>query len=171
MFGQGDLRIVILHLLEEKPRHGYEVIKALEERSGGTYAPSAGAVYPTLTMLEEMGYASSADDGGKKVYSITAAGRDFLRENQSTADDLFERLGEIGATVFSDGMREIGRAFGHLAKATFSASRRHLRDDVTTGKILEILEKASADIEAVLRGAGNGPAPRDGEPRGEPPAS
>src|SRR6476469_8392267 len=72
MFEQGDLKYVILQLLEEKPRHGYEIIKALEERFGGAYSPSAGTVYPTLTLLEDLGYARvTFAAGGKKVYSIT----------------------------------------------------------------------------------------------------
>jgi DNA-binding PadR family transcriptional regulator len=83
MFEQGGLKFVILRLLEEKPRHGYEIIKELEERSGGRYTPSPGTVYPTLTMLEEMGFASAAvEEGGKKVYSITDAGRQHLAENK-----------------------------------------------------------------------------------------
>src|SRR6187399_3114290 len=72
MFDQGDLKYVILQLLEEKPRHGYEIIKAIEERFGGAYAPSPGTVYPTLTMLEDMGHARvEPEEGGKKVYHIT----------------------------------------------------------------------------------------------------
>src|SRR5579862_740445 len=73
MFEQGDLKYVILQLLSEKPRHGYEVIKALEERLGGAYSPSPGAVYPTLTMLEDLGYArATTEESGKKIYEITA---------------------------------------------------------------------------------------------------
>src|SRR6266481_6377111 len=83
MFEQGDLKFVILRLLDEKPRHGYEIIKELEERSGGRYTPSPGTVYPTLTMLEDMGFASATvEEGGKKVYSITDAGRQHLSENK-----------------------------------------------------------------------------------------
>src|ERR1700687_1639575 len=75
MFDQGHLKFVILQLLDEKPRHGYEIIKELEERSGGRYSPSPGTVYPTLTLLEEMGYATATlEEGGKKVYAITESG-------------------------------------------------------------------------------------------------
>jgi len=87
MFEQGGLKFVILRLLDEKPRHGYEIIKELEERSGGRYTPSPGTVYPTLTMLEDMGFASAAvEEGGKKVYSITDAGRQHLTENKGAVD-------------------------------------------------------------------------------------
>jgi DNA-binding PadR family transcriptional regulator len=168
MFGQGDLKVVILQLLEEKPRHGYEIIKAIEEKSGGAYTPSAGAVYPTLTLLEDMGHAMSSEQNGKKVYTITAAGREHLAANQSTADDVFERIGDLGATVFSEGMREVGRAFGHLTKAAFGASREHVRDPETSRRILEVLERASREIESILRGPA--PKPEAAPPQETPPA-
>lgn len=151
MFEQGDLKYVILQLLAEKPRHGYEIIKELEEKSGGVYAPSAGAIYPTLTLLEDMGFAtSSQESGGKKVYTITDAGRAYLLENQSTVDDVFERLGEFGSAFFSDSMREVGKAFGHIARATFRASPEHLRDSETSRRILEVLQRASREIDDIL---------------------
>src|SRR5215813_7540665 len=82
----GDLQLVLLALLAERPSHGYELIKALEERSGGFYSPSPGMIYPALTWLEEMGYASVAAEGAKKLYSITDAGRGYLKNNQDAAD-------------------------------------------------------------------------------------
>jgi DNA-binding PadR family transcriptional regulator len=95
VFESGDLRFVLLALVAEKPSHGYELIKAIEEKLGGGYAPSPGVVYPTLTLLEEMGYASiEAQDGGKKLYTVTAAGRAFLAENKRTVDGLFTRMDE-----------------------------------------------------------------------------
>jgi DNA-binding PadR family transcriptional regulator len=161
MFEQGDLKYVILQLLAEKPRHGYEIIKALEEKSGGVYAPSAGAIYPTLTLLEDMGYATATqEDGGKKVYTITEAGRAYLEENKSTVDDVFERIGDISAAVFSDSMREVGRAFGHIVRSTFGASPEHLRDSDTSRRILEVLERASREIDEILRH----PKPSPGSP-------
>ncbi len=151
MFGQGDLKVAILQLLAEKPRHGYEIIKAIEEKSGGAYTPSAGAVYPTLTMLEEMGHATAAETDGKRIYTITGAGREFLAQNRTTADDIFERISEIGATVFSDGMRDVGRSFAHVAGAIFGASREHLRDPDTSARIREVLERTSREIEEILK--------------------
>jgi DNA-binding PadR family transcriptional regulator len=102
-FGMGrklasaDLQLLILRLLEEKPRHGYEVIKELDERSKGFYVPSPGMVYPALTYLEEIGHATVEADGTRKLYSITAAGQAQLEANRSTADGLlaqFERVGD-----------------------------------------------------------------------------
>jgi DNA-binding PadR family transcriptional regulator len=102
-FGMGrklasaDLQLLILRLLEEKPRHGYEVIKELDERSKGFYVPSPGMVYPALTYLEEIGHATVQADGTRKLYSITEAGQAQLEANRSTADGLlaqFERVGD-----------------------------------------------------------------------------
>jgi DNA-binding PadR family transcriptional regulator len=83
-FGKGDLKYVILDLLKEKPSHGYEIIRAIENRFGGLYSPSAGSVYPTLQLLEDMGYVTSAEQDGKKIYTITEAGVKFLKESEDT---------------------------------------------------------------------------------------
>ncbi|TKB71050.1 MAG: PadR family transcriptional regulator, partial [Mesorhizobium sp.] len=82
MLADGDLKLITLSLLAEAPRHGYDIIKALEERTSGFYSPSPGVVYPTLTFLEEAGYAVSAAEGNKKVFSITEAGQAHLNENR-----------------------------------------------------------------------------------------
>src|SRR6202050_330582 len=82
----GDLQLVLLALLSERPSHGYELIKALEERSGGFYSPSPGMIYPALTWLEEVGYASVAAEGAKKLYTITATGQEYLSDNPESAD-------------------------------------------------------------------------------------
>jgi len=92
MFERGDLKYVILDQLKDKPAHGYELIKALEERFGGFYTPSPGAVYPTLQMLEDMGYVSSLSQDGRKVYSITDAGRSFMTERQPQVDGALDGI-------------------------------------------------------------------------------
>jgi DNA-binding PadR family transcriptional regulator len=92
----GDLQLVLLALLGERPSHGYELIKALEERSGGFYSPSPGMIYPALTWLEEVGYASVAAEGTKKLYSITDAGREYLKDNQDAAAAMLGQLEHIG---------------------------------------------------------------------------
>src|ERR1700728_1795764 len=94
-FGMGrklasvDLQLLILVLLADKPRHGYEIIKALDERSKGFYVPSPGMVYPALTYLEEIGHAVVEADGTRKLYHITDPGKDYLKENQAKADALY----------------------------------------------------------------------------------
>lgn len=148
MFDQGDLKFVILQLLEAKPRHGYEIIKELEERSGGRYTPSPGTVYPTLTMLEDMGYATiEAEAGGKKVYSITDEGRAYLTENKQTADDVFERLSELGASIFGDGIRPAHEAMGSLGRAYWRATMRQPASGETISKVIDILKRAAGEIE------------------------
>jgi DNA-binding PadR family transcriptional regulator len=101
MFGHGDLRLVLLSLIAEKPRHGYDLIRAIEEKFGGAYAPSPGAVYPTLTLLEEQDYiVAEAKSGTKKLYQITDAGRAFLKENAVALKGIQSRM-DLAAHAFS----------------------------------------------------------------------
>ena len=94
-FAHGDLRLVILQLVAEKPRHGYEIIKAIEERVGGAYSPSPGVIYPTLTLLEEMGQTTVSDgENGKKLHAITAEGRAYLDANRASVEALMARMNE-----------------------------------------------------------------------------
>ena len=154
MFEQGDLKYVILQLLEEKPRHGYEIIKALEERFGGMYSPSAGTVYPTLTLLEDLGYARvSVEEGGKKIYSITDEGKAYLSTNRSAVDDIFDRIGEFGSAFLSDAMMEINRAFKDVGQATYRGTPRIFRDKEAIAKIKEVLNRAAKEIDDIVRGA------------------
>ncbi len=150
MFEQGDLKLVILRLLDEKPRHGYEIIKELEERSHGRYTPSAGAIYPTLTMLEDLGYAvATPEDGGKKVYAITDAGRAHLAEHRPMVDELFDRVSQIGDAVFGDGVRPARDAMIELAKEFGTVMMNGRRSAEQIAAIAAILEKAAADLRGV----------------------
>ena len=113
-FGMGrklasvDLQLLILGLLAEKPRHGYEIIKALDERSKGFYIPSPGMVYPALTYLEEIGHATVEVEGSRKLYHITDAGKEHLDDNRSTADALFAQFNRVGERM--DRVRRAMRA-------------------------------------------------------------
>lgn len=148
LFEQGDLKYVILKLLAEKPRHGYEIIKELSERFGGAYSPSAGTVYPTLALLEDMGFASvTVEPGGRKVYAITDEGRRYLEENRGAVEDIFERITDIGASFLSEAMMEVNRAFGRVARATYATAPRHTGDPTVTARIREILNEAAQKIE------------------------
>lgn len=95
-FAHGDLRLIILHLVAEKPRHGYEIIKAIEEKVAGAYSPSPGVIYPSLTHLEELDYVTvgAASDGGKKLHEITAQGRAYLEANRPALDAILARMAE-----------------------------------------------------------------------------
>ncbi|NJO35713.1 MAG: PadR family transcriptional regulator, partial [Rhodospirillales bacterium] len=94
--GSGDLQLLILLLLQESPRHGYELIKELEQRTSGYYSPSPGVIYPALTYLDEIGFASVEADGNKKLYRISETGAAFLTENRSNAEAMMSELAEIG---------------------------------------------------------------------------
>lgn len=152
LFEQGDLKYVILRLLEEKPRHGYDIIKELESRFGGSYAPSPGTVYPTLTMLEDMGYARVVpEEGGKKIYEITDEGRKHLAEHSSTVEDIFARISRFVEGFTDTPMTELNQAFQRLAKATYKTATSQIRDKETLEKIRDILRKAAEEVEGVAK--------------------
>lgn len=121
VFGHGGLRFVLLQLIADKPAHGYELIKAIEDRLGGSYAPSPGVVYPTLTLLEELGYLSveNADGGGRKRYSVTDSGQEFLAANRETADAMMARMngGVDGAGPRGGRPPQVTRAIENLKLA------------------------------------------------------
>lgn len=159
MFEQGDLKFVILQLLDEKPRHGYEIIKELEERCGGAYTPSPGTVYPTLSLLEDLGYARAQDDGGgRKVYTITAEGRQYLSDNQGTVEDIFDRLASFGAHLFGGPMMEVHQAVREVVRATYAQSTRHPGDSDRLGRVAGILRRAAAELDGVGAAEGAPPA-------------
>ena len=152
MFEQGDLRFVVLRLLEEKPRHGYEIIKALEERFGGMYAPSPGVVYPTLQLLEDLGYARILPGPeGKKTYEITDAGRAYLAENQQAVDSIFERIARMVGHMLDEPMGEVHSAFRRTGKATYGRASDAMRDPDALRRIVEILDRAAKEIDAIPR--------------------
>ncbi len=158
MFQKGDFKYLLLDLLKDKPRHGYEMIRELEERFHGFYSPSPGIVYPTLQYLEEMGYVTSQDQDGKKVYSITEEGRKYLADQSRTGDfgsrcwpgfdqgrHGWEFWGPELQDQFRDAMneiREIGRLVGRRARAMDKDKFR---------RIGEILKKAYEDIETIVK--------------------
>jgi DNA-binding PadR family transcriptional regulator len=149
----GDLQLVLLALLAEQPSHGYELIKALEERSGGFYSPSPGMIYPALTWLEEVGYASVIAEGAKKLYSITDAGREYLKENQDSAQAMLGQLAYVGQKMHR--VREIFGAFGEDEEGVDSeeihAARRELKQALREKRGAPAEEKSR--IAAILREA------------------
>lgn len=152
IFEQGDLKYVILRLLAEKPRHGYEIIKELEDRFGGAYAPSPGTVYPTLTMLEDMGFArANPEEGGRKIYEITDEGRKHLAQHSDTVNDIFERIARFVEGFFEEPMADVKRAFGGLGRATFSAAGRAPHDKELLEQVSSILKKAAGEIDELSR--------------------
>ena len=149
VFGPGDLRLVLLSLIEEKPHHGYELIKELEEKFGGGYAPSPGSIYPTLTLLEELDYVrAESSEGSKRLFQITAEGRKFLRDNDLALKSALARM-EMAARAMSGDTppEEL-----HHAMHTLKAALRFHRggwDAKETQRVCDIIEKAA---EAISRG-------------------
>ena len=146
MFEQGDLRFVVLKLLEHKPAHGYEIIKAVEARFGGGYAPSPGIVYPTLTLLEEQGLIEIVgSEGPRKLYGLTEEGRAELAQSAPDIERVFSRIGELRQR-FGDGPApEIMRALENLKAALRLRVSRAATAD--TSKLTAILDRAAREIE------------------------
>jgi DNA-binding PadR family transcriptional regulator len=117
VFEQGDLRLVLLKLIADQPRHGYELIKAVEDSVGGAYSPSPGVVYPTLTLLEELGYATAQEGAGKKLYTITPAGQAFLDSQATTVSALFARIAEVATANRGRRSPQVMRAMENLRTA------------------------------------------------------
>jgi DNA-binding PadR family transcriptional regulator len=149
MFESGDLKFVILRLLKEKPSHGYEVIKALEEKMAGCYTPSAGAVYPMLQLLEDQGYIRAVETDGRKVYHVTPEGEQYLEQNKAVLDEIIDRVRETVRDFAGGAMGEINSAFGHLAKTTYRHAWRKGPDDPGLKQVAEILRKAAEDIDRI----------------------
>jgi DNA-binding PadR family transcriptional regulator len=140
--GSADLQLLILVLLAEKPRHGYEIIKAFEERSQGFYIPSPGMVYPALTYLEEIGHADVEPDGSRKLYHITDPGKQHLEENRSAADAMFAQFGRMGERM--QRVRSAMRAEETGDSLDVEYGRRGSRE----------LLRARRDLKAALAGKG-----------------
>ena len=150
MFEGGELRLVLLKLIADEPRHGYELIKAIEEMTGGEYAPSPGIVYPTLTMLEDMGHiAEKKSKDSKKVYEATDEGRAHLEENSDEVDDLIERLEGHGRHRRRGQRPEIGRAMGNLMTALRNRIVHEGWNDELLEEVVDILDEAAQRIERV----------------------
>ena len=148
VFDHGDLRYVLLQLIAEKPRHGYELIKAIEEKFGGMYSPSPGVIYPTLTLLEELGYLRAESGGGtKKLYSMTEEGEKFLSANKALIDAIFARMAEATRAYGSGPAPEIQRAMHNLESALSIRLGRGPLDAAQVRMITEALDRAAGEIE------------------------
>jgi len=162
MFESGEVKFVILRLLKEKPRHGYEVIKAIEEKFGGYYSPSAGTVYPTLQLLEDEGYVRAVETDGKKVYHITPEGEAYLETHRDLLEEILDRVRETVRDFTGGGLGELQGAFVHLAGVTFKRAWRKGPDDPALRRVAEVLRKAADDIEEAWTG-GEAGVGRSGE--------
>ena len=160
MLAQGDLRLIALALIAEAPRHGYEIIKLLEEKTAEWYSPSPGIIYPTLTYLEEAGYVTAAAEGSKKLYTITEEGSAYLKANREIVDAVLDRLSALGERVNRWRQRVRGERGergerGSLPPLT-EAALDHLRETISKrlegdadaeAHLVEILARAAADMQ------------------------
>jgi DNA-binding PadR family transcriptional regulator len=179
MLASGDLRLVALYLIEQQPRHGYDLIKAIEEKTGGFYSPSPGVIYPALTFLEEAGYVTSSADGNKKAYAITDEGRAHLADNRAAVESTLNYLGAISRrwSEFRDKFAEtgqpggpgpgpFGRGFGPdrdipNVDPAVNDARRDLKGaiadalrgpQVDQNRLADILRRAAEEIRGLNRG-------------------
>src|SRR6185437_1835416 len=148
-FGSGDMKYVILRLLQYKPRHGYGVMKELEERMHGGYSPSPGTVYPTLQWLEDEGLVVAKDVEVKKVYEITDAGRKFLEEHRDMVDDIFDRVREAVDRTLGGAMGDVNRSLGRLVKAVYRTGWK-ARDEATRQRLVAILDRVVGEVEGLV---------------------
>lgn len=160
MFGSGELRLALLALINEEPRHGYELIRAIEDMTGGGYAPSPGAVYPTLQMLEEEGQIKQAkpkgksadsdgDTGSKKPFKATKSGKAELKERSGEVDELMGRLGEHGerAERVKEKSPDLFRAMGNLANVLKNRAKSGKLDKEAVDQIVDIIDEVAKRIE------------------------
>ncbi len=149
MFGKGDLKYVFLDLLKERPRHGYDLIRALEERFAGSYTASPGTVYPVLQMLEDMGHVSVVEQDGRKVYTVTPAGEAFLAERRETVREIWEKArghcsahsGEAWIEMMAE-LRDLG--------LLFARGRAGGLEPEQITRIRDVVANARREIEAIL---------------------
>ena len=148
-FGPGEVRLALLSLIVEEPRHGYELMKELEARSGGSYRASAGSVYPTLQQLEDEGLVQSATEGGKRVYAATEAGRREAEAESEAVRDIWRRAEDLRdwSVPFQPEAMELSRPVRRLMRDAFRAVTRY---EVDPDRVRDVLESARRDIEALV---------------------
>ncbi len=152
-FARGDLKYVILDLLKDQPRHGYDVIQALEERFHGFYSPSPGSVYPTLQLLEDQGYVTSSEQDGKRVYVITDEGRRFLAERADVMEEVRARMAAGWGAHGNPEVRQLVQEVGQLGQFLFrQGARGALRDPEKVRRLREVVARARSEIEAIFTG-------------------
>jgi DNA-binding PadR family transcriptional regulator len=168
MIASGDLRLIALYFIDLQPRHGYDLIKAIEEKTTGIYSPSPGVVYPALTFLEEAGYVTSTAEGNKRLYTITEEGKTHLRDNREAVEGTLAHLGRIGEQVnkmrnywqeaevnihasmhgdrdMDDVAPEVNEARKHLKQAIKAAAKNP--DPIAQRRLADILRRAAEEIE------------------------
>jgi DNA-binding PadR family transcriptional regulator len=148
MFAPGELRLVLLALIADRPAHGYDLIKAIEEKTGGDYAPSPGAVYPTLQLLEDEGLIERAEaEGAKQPFAVTALGRKELEERKEEVAALMRRLGRHGERTAAVRSHDLFRALGNLGSVLSNRARAGKLDERAINAIIDMIDEMASRIE------------------------
>ena len=147
VFDQGELRLVVLALIAETPRHGYEIIKAIEDRLAGTYSPSPGVVYPTLTLLQELGLATVEEHDGRKRYSITTEGERHLADHRAAVDAALARMQAVSERLGGGPSPQIVRALENLHVALHLRMSRGPLTPAEVDAVAAALDSAAGTIE------------------------
>ena len=148
MFDGGELRLVLLKLIADEPRHGYDLIRHIEELTGGSYAPSPGVIYPTLTMLDDMGLIEAQEsDGAKKLFAITDAGRAELEANSEIVDAAITRLTAVGEETQRTDSASVRRAMGNLRQVLMNRLSDRNLDNAALHDIVALIDEAAQKIE------------------------
>lgn len=171
-FGRGDMKYALLGLLQERPMHGYEMIKALEEKSGGFYTPSPGSIYPTLQLMEDSGWVTVNQVEGKKVYNITDAGRTALSEHQEQRHQHGHEFGPPwmrhrgpGGNRFAPELQALRSEAAEVMRLLAIAGRMSFNDPEQLAKLRTVIEHTRKDLTDMIYGGGT--QPKEGTPTGE----
>jgi DNA-binding PadR family transcriptional regulator len=147
---RGVIRYLVLDAIAQRPRHGYEIIQVIEERSAGTYRPSPGVIYPTLQMLEELGHARVEEHEARKVYAITADGKRELTEHADDVRDFYDDAGEGSWEEVAEELSDLSKRIGRMFKSIGRSARRGRLTPSAMKKLRLVLDEALGKIEAIL---------------------
>jgi DNA-binding PadR family transcriptional regulator len=144
MFDSGALRLLVLGLIAEEPRHGYDIIRGLRARFQGSYSPSPGSIYPILQQLSEAGLVASTSHGPRRRFTVTEAGKAWLAEQSAELDAIKAQVDSAAAPI---GEQAIGESIRELRAALFSKMRKGALDAHQAGRLRDVLERARREIE------------------------
>ena len=147
---RGAVRYLVLDAVEKQPRHGYEIMQAIEERSGQTYRPSPGVIYPTLQMLEELRHVRGTDDDGRRIYTITPDGQKDLQEHRAEVDDFYERSGASGWAESAEDLSELMHRAAQLFRVLRRAARRGRLTPSNMRKLRAMLDEVLAKVTSIV---------------------
>jgi DNA-binding PadR family transcriptional regulator len=147
---RGEVRYLVLDALEKQPRHGYEIMQTIEERSGQTYRPSPGVIYPTLQMLEELRHVRGTDDDGRRIYAITPEGQKDLQEHRAEVEDFYERSGGSSWAESAEELADLMQHAAQLFRVLRRAARRGRLSPGVMRKLRSVLDEVVAKVTSIV---------------------